>query len=76
MDVVIRPEDVEVCEPSNDVICGVVRTAIFKGVHYEMIVDGNDGNTWLIHSTVLSPEGSNIGMYVTPFNIHIMKKSV
>ncbi len=76
VDVVIRPEDVEVCEPSNDVICGVVRTAIFKGVHYEMIVDGNDGNTWLIHSTVLSPEGSNIGMYVTPFNIHIMKKSV
>lgn len=76
VDVVIRPEDVEVCEPSNDVICGVVRTAIFKGVHYEMIVDGNDGNTWLMHSTVLSPEGSNIGMYVTPFNIHIMKKSV
>ena len=76
VDVVIRPEDVEVCEPSNDVICGIVRTAIFKGVHYEMIVDGNDGNTWLIHSTVLSPEGSNIGMYVTPFNIHIMKKSV
>lgn len=76
VDVVIRPEDVEVCEPSNDVICGVVRTAIFKGVHYEMIVDGNDGNTWLIHSTVLSPEGSNIGMYVTPFNIHIMKKNV
>ena len=76
VDVVIRPEDVEVCEPSNDVICGVVRTAIFKGVHYEMIVDGNDGNTWLIHSTVLSPEGRNIGMYVTPFNIHIMKKSV
>ena len=76
VDVVIRPEDVEVCEPSNDVICGIVRTAIFKGVHYEMIVDGNDGNTWLIHSTVLSPEGSNIGMYVTPFNIHIMIKSV
>ena len=76
VDVVIRPEDVEVCEPSNDVICGIVRTAIFKGVHYEMIVDGNDGNTWLIHSTVLSPEGSNIGMYVTPCNIHIMKKSV
>lgn len=76
VDVVIRPEDVEVCEPSDEVICGTVRTAIFKGVHYEMIVDGSDGNTWLIHSTVLSPEGSNIGMYVTPFNIHIMKKTV
>lgn len=76
VDVVIRPEDVEVCEPSDNVICGIVRTTIFKGVHYEMIVDGADGNTWLIHSTVLSPEGSKIGMYVTPFNIHIMKKTV
>lgn len=75
VDVVIRPEDIEVCEPNDNVICGKVRTAIFKGVHYEMIVDGNDGNTWLIHSTVLSPEGSNIGMRVTPDNIHIMKKS-
>ena len=75
VDVVIRPEDVEVCEASSDVICGKVRTAIFKGVHYEMIVDGDNGNTWLIHSTVLSPEGSHIGMKVTPYNIHIMKKT-
>ena len=75
VDVVIRPEDIEVCEPSADVICGKVKTAIFKGVHYEMIVEGEAGNTWLIHSTVLSPEGSNIGMRVSPDNIHIMKKS-
>ena len=75
VEVVIRPEDIEVTSPRDDLICGTVRTAIFKGVHYEMIVDGNDGNSWLIHSTVLSPEGSKIGMAVTPDNIHIMKKS-
>ena len=47
---------------------------MFKGVHYEMIVDGVDSK-WMIHSTKAEPVGSMIGMAVDPFDIHIMKKT-
>ena len=46
---------------------------IFKGVHYEMEVMAN-GHEWLVHSTDLSPVGSNVGIWVDPFDIQIMNK--
>lgn len=73
VDVVIRPEDIEVVPAIQGQICGVVETAGFKGVHYEMIVNC-DGYQWLIHSTSAQEVGNKIGMRIDPQNIHIMKK--
>ncbi len=73
VDVVIRPEDLKIVDESEGIFTGVVKSAIFKGVHYEMIVEA--GNIqWIIHSTRLRPSGINVGLYVDPFDIHIMKK--
>lgn len=73
VDVVIRPEDVELIEPENGTIKGVVSHLIFKGVHYEMEVMAN-GFEWLVHSTTLFPVGKEVGIRVDPFNIQIMNK--
>lgn len=74
VDVVIRPEDVELTkDPSEGVISGVVTHVIFKGVHYEMEVEAN-GFEWLVHSTRMFPVGTNVGIKVDPFNIQIMNK--
>ncbi len=73
VDIVIRPEDVEVTSPEDGTIVGDVTGVVFKGVHYEMEVKVGRC-TLLIHSTVSSPAGSRIGMRVSPDNIHIMNK--
>jgi len=74
VDVVIRPEDIEVVPVDDGKITGVVEDVIFKGVHYEMQVNAC-GKTWLIHSTRQQPVGGVIGMNIAPDNIHIMHKS-
>ncbi|NLW40951.1 MAG: ABC transporter ATP-binding protein [Tissierellia bacterium] len=75
VDVVIRPEDLEIVPLEEGQLNGVVTSVTFKGVHYEMIV--KDGNIdWMIHSTIMEPVGTEIGMRVLPENIHIMKKVV
>lgn len=73
VDVVIRPEDVELVKPEEGTIKGVVSHLIFKGVHYEMEVKAN-GFEWLVHSTSLFPVGTEVGIKVDPFNIQIMNK--
>lgn len=73
VDVVIRPEDVELVSPAQGTITGVVSHLIFKGVHYEMEVMAN-GFEWLVHSTKMCPVGANVGIRVDPFNIQIMHK--
>lgn len=73
VDVVIRPEDIEVCKPNDGQLTGTVTDVVFKGVHYEMEVDCN-GCLWIIHNTRCEPVGTKIGMKVTPDNIHIMNK--
>ena len=73
VDVVIRPEDVILVEPSEGSIQGVVTHLIFKGVHYEMEVQAG-GFEWLVHSTTLFPVGKEVGIKVDPFNIQIMNK--
>ncbi len=73
VDVVIRPEDVELVKPGEGTINGVVSHLIFKGVHYEMEVMAN-GFEWLVHSTSLFPVGTEVGIKVDPFNIQIMNK--
>lgn len=73
VDVVIRPEDVELVAPEQGTIQGVVTHLIFKGVHYEMEVMAN-GFEWLVHSTSMSPVGTKVGIHVDPYNIQIMHK--
>ena len=73
VDVVIRPEDIEVVAPEQAKLTGVVEDVIFKGVHFEMSVRCNNCQ-WLIHSTVSQKVGDTIGMHIDPFNIHIMEK--
>jgi spermidine/putrescine transport system ATP-binding protein len=74
VDVVIRPEDVKVIPAEGAKLTGIVESVVFKGVHYEMTVDGVD-HKWIIHSTKAEPVGAMIGMDFDPFDIHIMKKS-
>lgn len=73
VDVVIRPEDVELVEPEVGIIKGRVTSVIFKGVHYEMTVMAN-GFEWLAHSTDMYPVDREVGIFVKPFNIQIMHK--
>lgn len=73
VDVVIRPEDLEITSPEEGQIKGKITSVTFKGVHYEIMVQ--DGEIeWMIHSTIMKPVGTEIGMRITPENIHIMKK--
>lgn len=74
VDVVVRPEDVDVVSPENGMLRGCVTSVTFKGVHYEIIVDIG-GFKWMIQSTDCVEVGETIGLYIEPDAIHIMKKS-
>ena len=73
VDVVIRPEDVEITEPSAGFMDGDIVSIIFKGVHYEISIMAN-GYEWLVHTTKMYPVGTHVGINVIPFNIQIMNK--
>ena len=74
VDVVIRPEDVDIVPPDSGHLCGTVTSVTCKGVHYDTIVDFK-GFKWLIQTTDYQPVGSYIGIKLTPNDIHVMKKS-
>jgi spermidine/putrescine transport system ATP-binding protein len=74
VDVVIRPEDVDVVAPEKGMLTGTVTSVTFKGVHYEIIVDIK-GFKWMIQSTDYVAPDAEIGVYIEPDAIHIMKKS-
>jgi spermidine/putrescine transport system ATP-binding protein len=74
VDVVVRPEDVDVVPLEKGMLCGVVDSVTFKGVHYEIIVTINKFK-WMIQSTDYVAPMQKIGIYVEPDAIHIMKKS-
>ncbi len=73
VDVVIRPEDVELVAPEAGTISGTVTSLIFKGQHYEMDVQAA-GFSWLVHSTRMKEVGSEVGILVDPFNIQVMNR--
>ncbi len=74
VDVVVRPEDVDVVPAEEGMVCGTVTNLTFKGVHYEIIVDiGNF--KWMIQTTDYQAVGSRIGLKIDPDAIHVMKKS-
>ena len=74
VDVVVRPEDVDVVAPDKGMLTGKVTSVTFKGVHYEIIVDIK-GFKWMIQSTDYVEPEATIGLYIEPEAIHIMKKS-
>lgn len=74
VDVVIRPEDIDIVPPEQGHLCGTVTSVTFKGVHYDTIVDFK-GFKWLIQTTDYCPVDAYIGIRLNPEDIHIMHKS-
>ena len=74
VDVVIRPEDVDIVPEDKGMLKGVVTSVTFLGVHYEIIVDIG-GFKWMIQTTDFCDVDEHIGLYIEPDAIHIMKKS-
>ena len=73
VDVVVRPEDVMIVGEDVGMLTGTVESVLFKGVHYEMMID-TGSMKWKVHSTTMQPAGSRVGLTIVPFNIHIMHK--
>ena len=74
VDVVIRPEDVDIVSEEKGMLKGIVTSVTFLGVHYEIIVDIG-GIKWMIQTTDFVDVDEHIGLYIEPDAIHIMKKS-
>ena len=75
VDVVIRPEDIYIFEPSAAAqLMGTVTSCIFKGVHYEMMVQTNEGYEFMVQDYHSFEAGREVGLLVKPFDIHVMKK--
>ena len=73
VEVVIRPEDLQITLPDEGKLKVTVDTQLFRGVHYEIIAYDELGNEWMIHSTRKAIEGEVIGLDFTPEDIHIMR---
>ena len=71
VDVVIRPEDIMIVGEDIGQLTGVVQSVLFKGVHYEMMIDTGE-TVFKVHSTIMQPQGSRVGLTIVPYNIHIM----
>lgn len=74
VDVVIRPEDIDIVAPDGGHLSGTVTSVTFKGLNYDIIVDFK-GFKWLIQTTDFCPVDSRIGIKIDPDGIHVMKKS-
>ena len=74
VDVVVRPEDIKLMHENENLVQGSVKSVTFKGVHYEMQVMGENGYNWIVHSTVMEPVDTKVGLKIQPYDIQIMKK--
>ena len=74
VDIVVRPEDVDIVAPEKGMVQGIVTSVTFLGVHFEIIVDIG-GFKWMIQTTDEHHEGETVGLYIEPDAIHVMKKS-
>ena len=73
VDVVVRPEDIKLVKAEEGMISGVVQSVMFKGVHYEMMIQ-SESYTWMVHSTAMAAVGERVGLVILPEDIHIMKR--
>jgi spermidine/putrescine transport system ATP-binding protein len=71
VDVVIRPEDIDIVSPGDANLTGVVKSVTFKGVHYEIVVTTSHRD-YLIHTTDFFDVGLEVGLTFTPDDIHVM----
>ena len=74
VDVVIRPEDIDIVPPEQARVVGKVVSVVFMGVHYEIDVDCG-GYEWVVHSTDYAAVGDTVGISIPPDAIHVMKKT-
>ena len=74
VDVVVRPEDVDIVPIEKGMLRGTVTSVTFKGVHWEIIVDIG-GFKWMIQTTDYCAPNAEIGLFIEPDAIHIMEKS-
>ncbi|WP_108671693.1 ABC transporter ATP-binding protein [Peribacillus acanthi] len=72
IEIVIRPEDLEITTPEKGKLQVKVDTQLFRGVHYEISCYDEDGNEWLVHSTKKATVGEKIGLFFEPEAIHVM----
>ncbi len=74
VEVVLRPEDLDIVEPKKAKITGVVKNIVFKGVHYEITVEC-ENRDYIVHTTDYHEKGLNVGLSFGPEDIHVMYKS-
>lgn len=74
VDVVVRPEDIKLMHENENLLQGTVKSVIFKGVHYEMLVEDENSFEWIVQSTAMEPVGAGVGLKIYPNDIQIMKK--
>ncbi|MFY9902828.1 MAG: ABC transporter ATP-binding protein [Trichococcus sp.] len=73
IEIVIRPEDLELTTVENGKLVVTIDTQLFRGVHYEIIGYDKDGNEWMIHSTKRAEIGKDVGLHFGPQDIHVMR---
>lgn len=73
VEVVLRPEDIEIVDPEGANLTGVIRSIVFMGVHYEIIVQ-TDMREYKIHTTDIHEVGKRVGMIIDKEDIHVMYK--
>ena len=73
IEIVIRPEDLELTTVDKGKLVVKVDTQLFRGVHYEIIGYDADGNEWMVHSTRRAEIGAEVGLYFNPQDIHVMR---
>ncbi len=76
VEVLVRPEDIQVVAPETGMLQGRIESVVFKGVHYEIMVRDESGVGWMIHSIHMAKKGDTVGLSILPDAIHIMKKAV
>src|SRR5699024_4683655 len=75
IDIVIRPEDLEITSPEKGKFVAKVDTQLFRGVHYEIILYDQAENEWMVHSTKKAIEGSTVGLDFARESIHVMRRN-
>ena len=73
IEVVLRPEDLDIVKPEQAKIKGTVKSVTFKGVHYEILVE-TALRTYIVHTTDYSEVGLEVGLLLGPEDIHVMCK--
>lgn len=73
VEVVLRPEDIQITSVEKGKLKVTVDTQLFRGVHYEIICYDEDDNEWMIHSTRKAREGEQVGLFFEPEDIHVMR---